>query len=98
PTRVVTEEATNNASALPIGSICVLRETNADGSFFDYSAIGVTGPSLNLPGTHAGTSMTVGRRALSAASGNATAAARFIYAIGGDGGAAMQGAPFSSTE
>jgi hypothetical protein len=93
-----TQPATINGSALPIGALCVLRVTNTDGSYFDYSAIGVTGPALNLPGTHAGTNMNVGRRALVASSGNATPSARFVYAIGGDGGAAMANAPFTSTE
>jgi hypothetical protein len=93
-----TQSATINGSALPVGSICVLRATNTDGSYFDYSAIGVTNFSLNLPGTHVGTSLNVGRRALIASGGNATASARFIYAIGGDGGAAMASMPFNSTE
>lgn len=93
-----TQKATIDGSALPVGSICVLRITNGDGSFFDYSAIGVTNASLNLPGTHAGSSLNVGRRALVAASGNATAAARYIYAVGGDGGMAMANAPFNSVE
>jgi hypothetical protein len=93
-----TQSATINGSSLPVGSICVLRSTNADGSFFDFSAIGVTNSSLNLPGTHVGTSLNVGRRALIASAGNATPSARFIYAIGGDGGAALANAPFTSTE
>jgi hypothetical protein len=96
--QICTQTATINGSALPVGSICVLRATNADGSFFDFSAIGVTNSSLNLPGTHVGTSLNVGRRALIASAGNATPSARFIYAIGGDGGAAMANAPFNSTE
>jgi hypothetical protein len=93
-----TQPATIDGSALPVGAVCVIRITNSDGSFFDYSAVGVTNSSLNLPGTHAGTNLNVGRRALIAAAGNATAAARFVYAIGGDGGAAMATMPFTSTE
>ncbi|MEP7122121.1 MAG: kelch repeat-containing protein, partial [Byssovorax sp.] len=93
-----TQSATINATALPVGAICVLRSTNTDGSYFDYSAIGVTNSSLNLPGTHVGTSLNVGRRALISSAGNATPSARFIYAVGGDGGAAMANAPFNSTE
>ncbi|MFT3772479.1 MAG: kelch repeat-containing protein [Minicystis sp.] len=93
-----TQPATIDGSALPVGSICVLRVTNADGSYFDYSAIGVTNSSLNLPATHAGTDLNVGRRALVAAAGNATPSARFLYAIGGDPGAAMAAMPHSSTE
>jgi hypothetical protein len=93
-----TQPATIDGSTLAAGDICVLRVTNGDASYFDYSAIGVTGPSLNLPGTHAGTNLNLGRRALVAAAGNATPSARFLYAIGGDPGAAMAAAPFSSTE
>jgi hypothetical protein len=66
--------------------VCVLRVTNPDGTYGDYSAIGVTTPSLNLNSPKPGTLMNVGRRALSAASGNATPAARFVYALGGDDG------------
>ena len=88
--------ATVNASGNPVGDVCVLRVTNGDGSFFDYSAIGVTNPSLNLSAPHVGTNMTVARRALVAASGNATPSARFLYAVGGDNGASAS--PFTSVE
>lgn len=93
-----TQQATLDGSTLPSGSLCVVRVTNADASYADYSAVGVTGASLNLPGTKAGTSLSVGRRALVAAAGNATASARFLYAIGGDGGPAAASAPFGSVE
>jgi hypothetical protein len=77
---------TVDASALPLGSVCVARITNPDGAFGEFSAIGVTNPSLNLSQPRRGTDMTVGRRAPSAAAGNATPAARFVYAMGGDTG------------
>jgi hypothetical protein len=93
-----TQGATIDASALPAGSICVLTLTNADGSFFEYSAIGVTNASLNLSAPKKGPDLNVGRRALVAAAGNATTAARFLYAIAGDGGAGMANAPFDSVE
>lgn len=83
-----TQNITINGSALPVGSVCVVRVTNPDGSYGEYSAIGVTNASKNLSAPHAGPDMNIGRRALSAASGNATAAARFVYAIGGDSGMA----------
>jgi hypothetical protein len=75
-----------NGSSLSAGSVCVVRVTNADGSYGDYSAIGVTTPALNLSAPHAGPNMNVGRRALVSAAGNATSANRFVYAIGGDDG------------
>ncbi len=90
---------TVDGSALPVGSVCVLRLTNVgDGSFFDYSAVGVTNSSLNLTNPVAGSPLTRGRRALVAFAGNATPASRFVYAVGGDGGAAAAGAPFGDVE
>lgn len=92
-----TVTATIDASVLASGDLCVLRLANADKSYFDYSAVGVTGPSLNISASHAGHDMNVGRRALAAAAGNATSSARFVYAVGGDDGT---GTPtsLSSTE
>lgn len=95
---VCTLSATINGSALPAGSICVLVLTNADGTSFQYSAIGVTNSSFNLSSPKPGTDLTVGRRALVATAADATTAARFLYAIGGDGGAGMANAPFDSIE
>ena len=88
--------ATIDGSTLLAGDVCVLRVTNGDGSYFDYSAIGVTNPSLNLSAPRVGTSMIVARRGLVAAAGNATPSARFLYAIGGDNGSSAT--PFSSVE
>jgi large repetitive protein len=88
--------ATIDGSTLLAGDVCVLRVTNGDGSYFDYSAVGVTNPSLNLSAPRVGTTMTVGRRALVAAAGNATPSARFLYAIGGDNGSSAT--PFASAE
>ncbi len=81
-----TRTVTVNGSTLSSGSVCVLRITNPDKAYGEYSAIGVTNSSLNLSTPKAGTLMTTARRALSAASGDATTAQRFVYAIGGDGG------------
>jgi hypothetical protein len=83
-----TQTITIDGSTLGAGDVCVVRLTNPDGSYGDYSAIGVTTPSLNLNSPHAGPDLNVGRRALVAAAGNATPANRFVYAIGGDDGTA----------
>jgi hypothetical protein len=83
-----TQNVTIDGSALPAGDVCIVRVTNPDGSYGEYSAIGVTNSSLNLSAPQKGTDMNVGRRALAAAAGNATTAARFVYAIGGDSGMA----------
>lgn len=78
------------------GILCIVRVTNQDGTYFDYSAIGVTNASLNLTGFKNGTNLTTGRRALGAAAGRPTPVARFVYAIGGDNGADNQ--PTSTVE
>jgi len=77
--------ATLNA---PAGSLyCVVRVTDSDnGTFFDYSAVGVTNASLNLTGFKAASSLQVTRRALAASTGRPTEVARFVYALGGDAG------------
>jgi hypothetical protein len=93
-----TQDATINGSTLTAGASCVLTLTNGDNSYVNYSAVGVTNSSLNLNDPKAGTDMKVGRRALVAAAADATSAARFVYAIGGDGGKASENAPFKSVE
>lgn len=89
--------ATIDATSLSAGSICVLRVTNADASFGDFSAIGVTNSSLNLDTPKPGTSMNIGRRGLASGAAKATSAARFVYAVGGDDGQAPA-AVFNSVE
>lgn len=96
-----TQTATINASTLTASddNVCILRLTNADGTYADYSAVGVTNTSLNLQKPpKAGTNLTTARRALVASAVNATSAARFVYAIGGDASAATANAPFNSSE
>lgn len=91
-----TEGITINTATLTSGDVCVVRLTNPDGAYSDYSAIGITTPSLNLADARKGTDMNVGRRALASAAGQATPAARFVYAIGGDDGTV--GGAFDSSE
>lgn len=79
---------TVDGSGLTSGDVCVVRLTNPDGAYGEFSAVGVTTPSLNLNNPSAGTDMNVGRRAVSSAAGKATPAARFVYALGGDDGTA----------
>ena len=81
-----TVSAMVNAANLTSGDVCVVRVTNADGSFGEFSAIGITNSSLNLSLPRTGQPLNVGRRGLVAAAVNATTAARFVYAIGGDTG------------
>ena len=75
-------------AALSAGMACVVRATNPDGAYSDFSALGVTSPSENL--TNFATSpskLLQGRRGLALVSGRASAVARYLYAIGGDTGA-----------
>ncbi|HET8934223.1 MAG TPA: hypothetical protein VFN67_12310 [Polyangiales bacterium] len=90
--------ASVDGSGLTEGSVCVVRVRNADGSYFDFSAIGVTNSSENLAQSRSGTKLQTARRALSAAAVKATAASRFVYAIGGDTGPANAGSPLTSVE
>jgi hypothetical protein len=73
-------------SGVSEGAICVVRLTNSDGSFFDYSAFSVTNSSLNLADWSDGTTLVTGRRGVGAIAGRPTNANRFLYAIGGDTG------------
>jgi hypothetical protein len=75
------------------GSVCLVRLTNGDGAFFEYSAFSVTNASLNLSPWSDATDMTRGRRGLGLVAGRPTETSRFLYAIGGDDGVANQ--PFS---
>ena len=90
--------ATVDGSGLAEGSVCVVRVQNADGSYFDFSAIGVTNSSENLAQSRPGTQLAQARRALAAAAVKATAASRFVYAIGGDSGPANAASPLASVE
>jgi hypothetical protein len=79
-------QVTLPVGTLPQGTVCVVRVTNSDGSYFDYSAVGIANPSSNLNDFVTGPEMTAARRAPAVAAARATRAARFVYAIGGDDG------------
>lgn len=75
------------SASIPSGSACLIRVTNTDGTYGEYSSLGVTNPADNLSAFKKGKDMNVARRALASVAGRATSAARFVYAIGGDSGA-----------
>jgi hypothetical protein len=79
---------TFNMGSLGGTGVCVVRVENDDGTYADFSALAVTGPSRNLPPTVNDQSMATPRRALVAAAGRVTRQARHLYAIGGDDGSA----------
>lgn len=90
--------ATVDGSGLTAGAVCVVRVQNADGAYYDFSAIGVTNSSENLAPSQSGTTLAQPRRALATAAVKATAASRFVYAIGGDTGPAEASSPLASVE
>jgi hypothetical protein len=71
---------------LGAGTVCLVRVTNADGAYWDYSALGITTPSENLEPMVFVSSMQTPRRAPAVTMGRATATAQFVYAVGGDNG------------
>ncbi len=83
-----TQQATIDATTAGLGAVCVVTATNADGTYGDYSAIAVTNSSLNLASSpsNTGHDLNIARRALVSAGMQASNAARFVYAIGGDDG------------
>lgn len=87
-----------DGSGLSPGDVCLVRVTNGDGSYADYSAVGVTNPSRNLSNPVAGQDLITARRACVSGAVQATSAARFVYAVGGDGGPVDADAPFDSVE
>ena len=89
------------AATLDEGMVCVVRVTNTDESYAEYSALGVTNPSENIQPTEEVSRIGTARRAPVAVVGRATRAAVFLYVIGGDGGSTatafntIEGAPLN---
>ncbi len=84
-------------STVTLNSICVVRATNAEGAYGDFSALVALNGAENIPVSEAVEStMTTPRRAPVALVGSLNTTARFLYAIGGDAGAA--GSALASVE
>jgi hypothetical protein len=78
---------TVDGSVFPMGAVCIVRITNGDdGSYDEYLSLVVTNLSQNLTTFAGGPPMSAKRRALASVTNRTDRAARFIYAIGGDGG------------
>lgn len=72
--------------------ICIVRVTNGDESFDEFSAVVQLNSAQNIPNSlDTGRAMKTARRGPVAVVGEVTRAARFLYAIGGD-----QGSPDSA--
>ena len=67
-------------------SLCLVRVTNDDQSWADFSALAVTNPAGNLSPPKKGADLPEARRAPALVGSAATRVARYLYAIGGDGG------------
>lgn len=74
-----------NVSNVGTAAACLVRVTNQDNdTWFDFSALVFTNPAKNLYPAQNGPALAVPRRAPVVLGGDATATARFLYAIGGD--------------
>jgi hypothetical protein len=87
------DELVFSTPSLAAGTVCVLRVTNADGTFGDFSALTVTNPASNLePFQTSATAplaikpLGTARRALTLIEGRVNDAQRYLFAIGGDDG------------
>lgn len=87
------DSLTFSSPALDAGTVCVLRVTNPDGTFGDFSAITVTNPASNLEPFQTSTTapeaikaLGTPRRALAVLAGRVTNTQRYLFAIGGDDG------------
>ncbi|TNF23714.1 MAG: DUF4215 domain-containing protein [Deltaproteobacteria bacterium] len=74
----------------PQDSVCVIRVTNPDGAYADFSAVVLLNSSENIPPSiEVDKPMSLARRAPVALVGSVSNTARFLYAIGGDNGSTV---------
>lgn len=80
-------DLTVDASGFSKGAVCVVRIVDpVNLTYGEFSSLVITNLSQNLSNWTAGPTMAVKRRALVSVGNQATPAARFVYAIGGDEG------------
>ncbi|QRK05926.1 hypothetical protein JQX13_38195 [Archangium violaceum] len=79
-------QATVDSSSFANGQACVVRVTNADTSYAEYSSLVFTNAAQKLTAFNSGPALGTPRRAPVAAGGRATSAAQFLYVLGGDNG------------
>jgi cysteine-rich repeat protein len=77
----------STAGDLTSGSTCVVRLTNQNLAYGEFSPVSVTVPSLDPAPFALRSAMDTARRAPMLVVGQASATARFLYVMGGDGGA-----------
>lgn len=76
-------EVTVNTTNLDGLSTCVVRLTNADNSYVDYSPVTITNPAGNFVNFKPGANLNVARRGLALVGAAPSRASTFLYAIGG---------------
>ncbi len=69
-------------------AVCVVELENADGAKTRFSAVSITNPAQNLFPWQTGPALNTARRAPAAVAGRTSSVRRWLYAIGGDDGAA----------
>lgn len=74
------------ANMFASGTVCVLRLTNPDGAYGEFSAIAITEPASNLTQTELASPLNTARAGLELVSARASRQQRFIHALGGDDG------------
>ncbi|MEW5850498.1 MAG: DUF4215 domain-containing protein [Myxococcota bacterium] len=89
-------DVTVDASSIPVGSVCLMRVTNPDGSYGEFAAVGITTPAENIAAFTDQSPMQVARRAPALVAGRPSRFARFLYALGGDTGTSAS--PLDSVE
>jgi hypothetical protein len=97
PVSATEVDLTVDASGFSKGAVCVVRIVDPiNQTYGEFSSLVITNLAENLTSFVAGPSMATKRRALASVSNQATPAARFVYAIGGDGGTTAT--PLASVE
>ncbi len=76
-----------NTGTLSHLSVCILRVTNDDGTFEEFSPVTVTNPAGNFVAFRAGPALGTPRRSPATFSGTPSRLTRLLYAVGGDSGA-----------
>jgi hypothetical protein len=79
-------DATVDTTTLAHLSVCVLRFTNDDGTYAEFSPVTVTNPAGNFVAFRRGPDLEVARRQPAMIGAAPARTARFIYAFGGDDG------------
>jgi hypothetical protein len=73
------------AAGVGAGNVCVVRVTNADGGYGNFSALAFTNPAENIAPFRDERSLNAARTRAGVSPGRATLSSRFVYVAGGTG-------------